>query len=154
MILGYYGPNRRPTVNALVLIPTKDPEGKDRQVSAIVPFVIDTGADLTVLCPHDYEYRLRLPILRAKRGTPVQGIGGAIPTRNTPGLLYFAHRPDPSHPGSTGLSAFTLTFTIPELTTGQPLQTESLLGRDVLGETTIVLNRSSTVLSLELPRLI
>ena len=77
MIRGYFetiGNFKLPYVNAVVEFP-----GRTRRLS--VHFLLDTGADRTVLAPavlQDFGVRLA----EQPRGLPASGIGGAVATRS------------------------------------------------------------------------
>jgi hypothetical protein len=82
MIRGYFGghPNRRrPFVIADLAIPAL-------AVVGTVHFLVDTGADSTVLAPRDAA-SLRLDFGRLPMGMPSTGVGGQTPRVSTPATL-------------------------------------------------------------------
>ena len=124
MIRGYIL-GGRPFVAGLVVVPAADPAGNPFR--ATVRFLVDTGADVTMLSPVDYEGRLGLALAVAPAGPLSQGVVGATATRLASGFLGLLHE-------DGGLSGFPLTFILPEVAPGQRALEFSLLGRDVLSQ--------------------
>jgi predicted aspartyl protease len=82
MIRGFFheeGGRRRPFITAHLAIPSQSASGD-------VEFLVDTGADSTVLAPADAIF-LGLDVARFRRGTPSTGVGGTIGTAFTDATL-------------------------------------------------------------------
>ncbi len=136
MIRGYFGgyPGRkRPFILARLAIPALTVAGK-------VHFLIDTGADSTVLAPRDAGL-LNLDLSRLPPGPVSTGVGGQTPTASTPATLTLDALP------------FTTTLRILAPTNSQQRQAlrtiPSLLGRDLLAHFALILEeRTDRVLLL------
>lgn len=82
MIQGYFGgqPGRlRPYIIARVTIPAL-------AINGTVHFLVDTGADSTLIAPRDAE-ELALQTVQLPEGPPSTGVGGRTPTRSTEATL-------------------------------------------------------------------
>lgn len=126
------GGRRRPFLTAHLTIPSQN-------LSGDVPFLVDTGADSTVLAPADAVF-LRLDLARLPQGTPSIGVGGVTRTASTPATLTL-----------DGV-AYTLSLRvlIPGRQQRQALsRIPSLLGRDILSRFALILEeRTDRVLLL------
>lgn len=136
MIRGYISPaggRRRPFVDATLGIPSIDRNLK-------VPFLLDTGADRTILGTIDAE-RLAtgfgVALASLPPGVPSTGVGGQMPTRTIECVLT--------------LDTFSLPLVLPILEDSYArLRIPSLLGRDVLSRFALYLEeRTNLVLLLE-----
>lgn len=125
---------RRPFVTALLSIPAL-------QSSGDVAFLVDTGADATLLGPRDTA-NLRINTTLLPPGPPLTGVGGRTPTVSADATIAFGH----------------LSYTLPLriLAPRGPAQQRalsripSLLGRDVLSRFALFLEeRTHRVLLLE-----
>jgi predicted aspartyl protease len=116
MIRGYFvsrGGRRRPFVDGNIEFPTLGRTVK-------VGFLVDTGADRTILSPPDAR-RLTIDPSAFQEGVSSTGVGGTMPTRVANVYL------------SIGAFSTPLTLTILNPPAGTPLSPiPSLLGRDVL----------------------
>ena len=138
MIRGYFrsvGSVRRPYVRGLIDIPTLDVTGME------IRFVVDTGADRTVLGHSDALRMVGLygvDLTRLQVGRPSRGVGGVAATRVVPVVL--------------GLEGFSANMELPilEPTADQPIGIPSLLGRDILAHFALFMEeRTDRVLLLE-----
>lgn len=145
MIRGYLL-GGRPFVAGLVVIPAADPAGNPFRATAAIRFLVDTGADVTVLSPVDYEGRLGLALAAAPAGPLSQGVVGATATRLASGFLGLLHV-------DCGLSGFQLTFILPEVAPGQRALEFSLLGCDVLSQGSLSMDFPNGRIVLDLPTL-
>lgn len=112
-----------------------------QNVSGEVNFLVDTGADSTLLVPPD-ALRLNLDVARLPEGPPVTGVGGLTRTVYTEAAIAFGH----------------LAYQLP-LRILAPVDDEqarslrripSLLGRDILSHFAVFIEeRTSRVLLLE-----
>ena len=137
MIRGYlerFSGRRRPFVDARVSLPTLG-------LADDVSFLIDTGADSTVLAPTDAAY-LRIPLTQLPPGLPTAGVGGRVPTLTVPAVI--------------GLGHHSLPLTLRILAPAARRQTQalrtipSLLGRDMLAHFALFLEeRTQRVMLLE-----
>lgn len=100
-------------------------------------FLVDTGADLTMLRPRDYGEALGLPLSQAQLGSPVGGIGKPVSTRRAEGML------DLQDDSGRRLVSH-ITFTIPDSVADQPSLILPVLGR-------LVVDLPRRVLTLALP---
>jgi len=137
MIRGYFsttGARRRPFVDAVFQfsIPNLNIE---------VPLLVDTGADRTILSPHDarrLEREVGINLTTLRRGTPSTGVGGQADTRTIEAVLTLATFSTP------------LTLTILEPLPGPLPPIPSLLGRDILSHYALFMEeRTDRVLLLE-----
>ena len=137
MIRGYFGgypERRRPFVVANLSLPTIGIDGT-------VHFLVDTGADSTLLAPRDV-ISLGLDVGHLPQDTPTTGVGGRTATRSAEAALT--------------LDAITLTIRLRILSPASPRQQQalsvipSLLGRDILSHFALFLEeRTDRVLLLE-----
>jgi predicted aspartyl protease len=136
VIRGYFGSDpgpKRPFVIAQLAIPAL-------AVVGTVHFLIDTGADSTVLAPRDAAL-LHLDLSRLSAGPISTGVGGQTATLSTAATLTLGVRP------------FTTTLRVLAPTSPQQrraLRTiPSLLGRDMLSHFALILEeRTDRVLLL------
>ena len=87
MIQGYLeqiSGRRRPFIDARVTLPSLG-------LADDVSFLIDTGADSTVLAPIDVA-RLRIPVAQLPLGLPTAGVGGRVPTLTVPAVIDLGHQ--------------------------------------------------------------
>jgi hypothetical protein len=137
MIRGSFeGPpgRRRPFITVHLTIPSQN-------ISGDVNFLVDTGADSTVLAPTDSLF-LGIDTTSLEQGVPSRGIGGTTPTVNTHAILTLNNR------------SFNIPLHILAPRTRrqqQALRTiPSLLGRDILLNFALfVEERTNRVLLLE-----
>jgi hypothetical protein len=110
------GARRRPFVSALLTIPSL-------HLSASTAFLVDTGADSTLLAPRDAAL-MGLDVGLLAAGPPSTGVGGAVPTAQVGATLGFeSHRYN-----------LTLRVLAPEtrMQRSALARIPSLLGRDIL----------------------
>lgn len=138
MIRGYFavrGTTRRPVVDAVFHFP-----GISRHTFE-VRFLVDTGADRTVIAPLDakrLERELGLDFTTLPKGQPSTGVGGQMETRTLEAVLTLDSFSRP------------LTLTILEPPPGLMLPIPSLLGREILSHFALFLEeRTDRVLLLE-----
>lgn len=138
MMRGYFldRPQPRPYVDLTVAFPVAD------NGSLVVPFLIDTGADHTLLSPAEgirLRERFGVDLLSLPRGEPIGGIGGYMETRTvrmsvTMGSYTANVHASLAEPPTYG--------NFPEM--------PSLLGWDILRDFTLLIeHRTSSVLLLE-----
>jgi hypothetical protein len=128
------GAVKRPYVYGYVTIPSLQVEGD-------VEFLVDTGADTTLLAPYD-ALALGIDVTRLPPGLPTRGVGGTAPTATVQATLILDS------------STFSLTLRIlaPQ---GRQQQhalayIPSLLGRDIISHFALFFEeRSDRVLLLE-----
>lgn len=136
MIRGRYSLDgrRRALVSAYVSIPSQNLLGE-------VIFLIDTGADTTVLAPRD-ALKLQLDVAPLAPGPASSGIGGIVETRTVEATILLNH----------------LSYTIPlrilkpqyGVQAHYAQRIPSLLGRDILSRLALFMdNRTDRVLLLE-----
>jgi len=139
VIRGYFlaaGTARRPYVNALVEFPRHR-----RRVS--VAFLIDTGADRTVLAPSDLA-RAGIVSIGQPLGPPSTGVGGTVTTRNIECLVTLGNVTV-----EVTLLAFEPTDADSASTSPQPA-IPSLLGHDLLSRFALLVDpQRDRVLLLE-----
>lgn len=136
MIRGYFGgsPGRlRPLVIANLSI-------RPANVAGEVHFLVDTGADSTVLSPRDAR-SFGLSLTQLPRGAPSAGVGGMTPTVSTEATI------------TLGALAFRIRLGILDPTSRRQQATlrfiPSLLGRDILAHFAVIVEqRTSRVLLL------
>ena len=138
MIRGYFrsvGSVRRPYVDGFIDVPAFDVTGMEIQ------FVVDTGADRTLVGHRDALHIVRLygaDLTRLPMGPSSRGIGGVATTRLVRVVL--------------GFEGFSTDMELPilEPTSDQQIGIPSLLGRDVLSHFALFMEeRTDRVLLLE-----
>ncbi len=138
MIRGYFldRPRPRPYIDLIVEIPVADNR------SLVVPFLIDTGADHTLLSPAEgirLHQDLGVDLLSLPRGEPIGGVGGYMETRTI----------------EVSMTIGSYTATIQASLTEPPTYGDlpvmpSLLGWDILREFALYIeHRTDSVLLLE-----
>lgn len=145
MILGAFVSDR-PFVVGRVFVETVTPQGAPYLATADIPFLVDTGADVTMIKPDDYETRLGLRTSAAPLGMPSVGLGGSVAVHEIAGILFLLDN------GSRWVPV-PLTFHIPEPLPGSPVLPFSLLGRDVWGQGSLNIDKPKGVLTLDLSSL-
>ncbi|MGI8549996.1 MAG: aspartyl protease family protein [Dehalococcoidia bacterium] len=143
MISGEFA-DSRPFVFASVIIPTVGRNGTIRYAGTEVAFLIDTGADVTILKPSDYETLLDLRLAEAATADQGSGLGGSVSMRRASGFLYFNH-------DDGRWSALQVDYHIPEPLLGQEPPPFALLGRDVWGRGRLIVDLPAEHITLDLP---
>ena len=131
MIAGEFDPQGHPTVWGRLDIPQWN-------VSHLMPFLLDTGADVTTIHPRDAG-RAGIPFERLRTGITVGGIGGQSTYYREPATLVFAddtERRDYRY-------RITVDIAKPEDVSGE---IPSLLGRDIIDRWRMVYDRTDDVL--------
>jgi predicted aspartyl protease len=138
VIRGYFvraGNAKRPFVNGLVELP-------EQGFSLTVAFLVDTGADRTLLSPRELMDVGFTPeaLATLERGDPTSGVGGAVHTRMIEAQLTLGRHSRRLVLGVLlGSTAYELVPTIP-----------SVLGSDVLSRFAVLVDaRNDRVLLLE-----
>ena len=132
MILGTIDPDTgRPYVQGRLLLPRLRIDGR-------VDFLVDTGADCTVLHPGDVLL-LQVDYAQLKGDVPIQGAGGIVRNCAERGLLVFAEE------NRRLLRAYSVDLMIPPPSLDN-LRLPSLLGRDVLDRWEMRFSRSRGLL--------
>lgn len=129
----------RPTISGLLLFPRISRLDKEPLVA--VSFVVDTGADATLVLPADYEAVGML--YRDFRSYPLSypsGYGGSMEARNVPTALFLRH--DDGRYDRISLEA--------EIAKPDPRNEDlpSVLGRDALDLFRLVIDRSVSLVCL------
>jgi hypothetical protein len=109
-------------------------------VRGVVSFLLDTGADTTVLMPTD-AVRLGVDFSRLSRTAISYGIGGKSRDYVTPAVFVIAD-------GST-LHAYEIDLRLPKAR-GELSTAPSLLGRDIANRWRIVLDHSTNRFEIEI----
>lgn len=136
MIAGYFkaeiGLYRSPYIDVLVT----SPDAADRSFE--LSFVIDTGADRTLLSPIDGQRlcrRLEVDMQSLPHGNPVGGIGGAVQTKVFRATLV--------------IDTYTTTMDVPIVDTPpSPYDMPSLIGRDIIYDFALFMEHSADRLHL------
>ena len=136
MIAGYFkaeiGLFRRPYIDVTVTSPDAG------NLSIDLPFVIDTGADRTLVSPFDGQRlcrRLGVEMQSLPRGNPVGGIGGAVQTKVVRTTLV--------------IGSYRTTMDIPIIDTPpSPYDMPSLIGRDIIYDFALFMEHSADRLRL------
>ena len=139
MIRGYfrYGSGRhRPYVDLAVRFPVAE------NASIEIPFLIDTGADHTLLSPTEgvhLRQELGIDLMSLPRGESIGGVGGYIETRTIETVIAIG----------SYVSTLSISLAEPPTHGNFPLM-PSLLGWDVIGDFAIFIEqRTNRVLLLE-----
>ena len=131
MIAGVFDVHGYPTVQARLDIPRLN-------VSYPVPFLLDTGADVTTIHPRDAA-RAGVPFDWLRAGTTVGGIGGQSTYYEEPATLVFTD--------DTERQSYRYNITVdiakPEDVSDQ---IPSLLGRDIIDRWRMVYDRTDDIL--------
>ena len=136
MILGYFqteGSFQRPYVDLILQFPVAD----NRQLE--ISFLVDTGADRTLLSPTEgirLRQQLGIDLLGLPFGTPIGGIGGQLETRTIDATL------------GLGEQSISTTLSLVEPPPGQFPTMPSLLGRDILYQLALFMERKTDRLLL------
>ena len=136
--------DERPYVIALATVHHIDLAGSPVAYSAQLHFLVDTGADCTVLSQDDCALRLGLPFQALPTAGGTSGVGGVVTTRSASGDITLMH-------DDGRLSVFPVTFAVltpPGAVDDLP---SSLLGRDVLRVSDLHLNMPRGEFTLEVP---
>ena len=120
MIAGYFEAEaalyRRPYIDVIVTSPNADDPSID------LPFMIDTGADLTLVSPIDGQRlcrRLGVDLQSLPRGGAIGGIGGTVQTRVVRATLV--------------IGSYRTTMDVPIIDSPPgPYDMPSLIGRDII----------------------
>ncbi len=144
MIRGYFSPvgrGRQPFVSAFVTCP-----GVGNGKTLRVELVVDTGADVTLIGPHDairLARTLQIPLQQQPLGIPITGFGGQAPTRLLPAVV--------------DLGGFPISY--PQLMVSEPLPPHlqhlpipSVLGRDAIRRFTLIMDEANDRVVLLEPR--
>jgi predicted aspartyl protease len=129
MIRGYLttGATRRPFVSARLQFPSLG------DLRHPVEFLVDTGADRTILSPLD-AMRLGINLDTLESGLPSTGVGGQAETRTIEAVLT--------------IDSLSMPLTLTIIETSRPIP--SLLGRDVISRFALFMEeRTNRVLLLE-----
>lgn len=135
MIEGYFrliGASRRPFIDVDVSFPDVD----SRPIR--IAFLVDTGAERTVLSPRDGQRlhdRFGLDIRSLPRGNPIGGIGGVVQTRLISATLV------------VGSYETTMPLHIVDMPAG-PYDMPSLIGRDIIYDFALFMEHSADRLHL------
>ena len=136
MIAGYFkaeiGFYRRPYIDVTVTSPDAG------NTSIDLPFVIDTGADRTLVSPFDGQRlcrRLGVEMQSLPRGNPVGGIGGAVQTKVVRTTLV--------------IGSYRTTMDVPIIDMPpSPYDMPSLIGRDIIYDFALFMEHSADRLRL------
>ena len=136
MIAGYFeaeaGAYRRPYIEVVVT----SPDATDRSFE--FPFVIDTGADRTLLSPIDGQRlcdRLGVDMQSLPRGNPIGGIGGTVQTRTIRATFI--------------IGDYRTTMDVPIIDSPpSPYDMPSLIGRDIIYDFALFMEHSADRLFL------
>lgn len=140
MIRGYFSTSRgrrRPFVKALLQFPTLQNQSLEAE------FLVDTGADRTVLAPLDavrLARRFRVDLKSLPAGASSTGVGGRVATRALDAVIVL-----------DSLS-WALSLTVLEVPAGPIPTIPSLLGRDILPHFALFLEEQTQRLLLLEPR--
>ena len=96
----------------------------DLGISARTTFLIDTGADCTVLQPLDVK-RLKIPVTKLKGVLPVSGIKGETIYFQEEALLLFAE-------GNSTIRGYSIQIGVAPLDANSNYTLPSLLGQEIL----------------------
>ena len=135
MATGYFlaeGAFRRPYINVVVTFPDAGNQ------SIEFPFMVDTGADHTLLSASDarrLHNQLGIDIRTMPHGNPIGGIGGVVQTRLVSATL------------AVGSYETTMPLPIVDLPPG-PYDMPSLIGRDIIYDFTLFMEHSADRLLL------
>ncbi len=136
MIAGYFkaeiGLYRRPYIDVTVT----SPDAGDPSID--LPFVIDTGADRTLVSPFDGQRlcrRLGVDMQSLPRGNPVGGIGGAVQTKVVRTTLV--------------IGSYMTTMDVPIIDSPpSPYDMPSLIGRDIIYDFALFMEHNADRLHL------
>jgi hypothetical protein len=140
----------RPYLAGYVVIPAIDPSGNPLVAKAELLFLVDTGADKTMISPFDYETKLGLWLSTAQvLANDMNGIGGATRAYVAEGTLYLLD-------DIGQLYAKPVTFHIPQTPPPPPpgkprFRMPNLLGADVWGDGKLTIDKPKSLVQLDLP---
>lgn len=125
-----------PLIETFLFIPSID-------AGATVQFLVDTGADVSVLHPYDAGRLIETPAqwstIRAMPREHLGGAGGGLVYYGTPAVLLFTVDDGATHSQRTRIWI---------ADADSPLRHESLLGRDVLAGHTLTFGQAAREVSL------
>ena len=134
LIEGHFGELGRPRVAVRVVFPRL---GKDAQVS----FVVDTGADASLLSEADAE-KMKIDYSALEQPDDIAGVGGFLGVHHEEAILVFDD-------GSSSSLPIRINLGIAERGSSTALQFPSLLGRDILDKARTVVDPTGCELSLD-----
>ena len=139
MIRGFYNADGQAVINGLLSFRM----GRSgRPMSLAISFVVDTGADDTLLFPANYEPFVYSDFAKFPTDWP-GGIGGNLEVRLVPAYLRLRH-----HTGAYERLSLTVEVAKPAK---KPQALPSLLGRDVLNRYSLTADPSVNLVTLSSP---
>ncbi len=133
MILrGYFGPDGRPRLRAVIRFPRLGSLG-------IVEFLVDTGADASVLSLPDASRILQGQLANLAGGQDLGGVGGGLSCYGEPGSINFPCDDRNSIVAYEQVVFIAKTNNVPD----------SLLGRDVLDRCAMTYDPENALLALQ-----
>ena len=136
IIQGHFGERGRPRVVVRLQLPRFQ---NDAQVS----FVVDTGADQSLLSEWDATNKLGIDYDRLNGYTSCEGVGGSLGVYPEDAMLIFEDR-------KGRRLAFNIEINVAERKSDARFQLPSLLGRDILDEFQLMIDRKRDILRLSI----